>query len=472
LTKKLEVLSADSLVTLDLPELESVMQDVVLNGGWGKNRLMGIRFPKLKKVGGKIAIESWSEVEYVNFPALNSVLSLSLLSLEKTETITIPLLESVHGEVKVSYTPQLKSFDFSKIKTIGGDMWIENAWSLEDLRGLSSLTDVGGQLFLSDLNSLKSTEGLKNLTSIGGRLWLSRLSLSEDDHLSGLANLSDVGGYISISSTPVRKFTGFSLSQAGEISITGGEDIIISEIDVSHLEITKSLKLQNLPSPVIVKGPDIAEYLLDLSNANVQLSGFKEVNQLNIYINDPSFDPYTLHIEKVKGIASIQLLYITDFKMPELISVDERFDFIIHLGNKVAFPKLQTTGQTILDIAHLESFSMPALETVKGDLTITTGKYDADKLKELQFTSLKTVDGALSVAGYSSYYSNTKLTNLNGFGSLQNVKGISVNYNSALIDFSGLKNILASITAADWNVANNGYNPTYQDMMEGKYTSP
>ena len=82
---------------------------------------------------------------------------------------------------------------------------------------------------------------------------------------------------------------------------------------------------------------------------------------------------------------------------------------------------------------------------------------------------LTTVNGSLNISGYSSYYGNSKLTNLNGFPVLKNVKEITVSYNSSLSDFSGLKNILSSVTASGWNVFNNAYNPTYQDMLDGKY---
>lgn len=465
----IEVTYADSLATLNFPELRTVVQNVLLQGGWQKNNLKAIDFPKLEKIGGTLTITSWFEVKSVRFPALKNVQSVSISSLEKTESITIPQIEALQNELRINYLTQLKSFDLSKVKTIGGDLWLENLHSLENLDGLNSLADIKGQLYMGDLKNLKNSNGMKKLESVGGRFYLSRLLLSEDDNLNGFSNLSNVGGYLLITSVPLKKFTGFSLTNASEIHITGNEELTIEEIDVRNIEITGTLGIQSIYSPAIVKGPDICNYSLELNNANVQLSGFKEVNKLKVYVQELDIDRYVLDIEKVKGDASLQLLYVTDFKMPHLVSVDGLLNFSVYTGDKVDLSKLKTTGQATFDIAHLESFSVPALETVGGNLTVTTATYSADKLKELRFASLKTVNGIVSVSGYSSYYKNTNLKDLNGFASLQNVKGISINYNSALTDFSGLKNTLRSITAADWNVDGNGYNPTYADMEEGKW---
>ena len=135
----------------------------------------------------------------------------------------------------------------------------------------------------------------------------------------------------------------------------------------------------------------------------------------------------------------------------------------------IELPLLKKTGTANIDASSMQKFSMPVLETIDGDCAITSGGYNSDNLSEIDMPKLTTVNGSLNISGYSSYYGNSKLTNLNGFPVLKNVKEITVSYNSSLSDFSGLKNILSSVTASGWNVFNNAYNPTYQDMLDGKY---
>ena len=137
----------------------------------------------------------------------------------------------------------------------------------------------------------------------------------------------------------------------------------------------------------------------------------------------------------------------------------------------------------------LTGLEMPNLESVKTINVGSAGKmkiFKAPKLKEcttfmfkggvlvedLDFSSLEKVDAF-------TYYGATAaakakdciLTNMNAFSALKSATKIDIRYCGNLADFSGLKNVVGSISSSsNWTVMGCAYNPTLQDMMDGKYT--
>ena len=67
---------------------------------------------------------------------------------------------------------------------------------------------------------------------------------------------------------------------------------------------------------------------------------------------------------------------------------------------------------------------------------------------------------------------HTKLINLDGFAALTNVKAITVSGQSLLTSFAGLQSAIPNISATNWVVSGNSYNPTYSDLQAGKWTKP
>ena len=112
--------------------------------------------------------------------------------------------------------------------------------------------------------------------------------------------------------------------------------------------------------------------------------------------------------------------------------------------------------------------SMPNLASVTGDFIISTG-YDVYSLTDIQAPLLTKIGGQLFVTGQNGSSPNTLMTNLNGFSSLTSAQSVTIINNQALTNFTGLKNIIPSLSAANWSVNNNLYNPSYQDMVDGKY---
>lgn len=448
--KGFSITSSETLTVMEFPKLKNIVENLTLTEINASLKLTEIDFPALEKVGGNISISNW----------------------KKVVTLHMPKLEVALGSVSVSYNTSMSTMDLSSLQRIGGDCKFTNNSALESFDGLKSLSSIGGELLVCDMPKLKSIQGWKALTSVGGRLYLANWPVLDDEALSGLSNLNKVGGDIIISQIPFNHFTGFMLSNAANMQISNTS--VIQEIDLRNLEITGTLTLSDLTSSFVVKGKENSHLSLIVNGSVPIFEGFSEVKSLVFRISSRLQNDISIPFKKVTGDVNISIYNFDNFSMPDLEEIGGKFTLSIHTGlQTVNFPLLKTTGATTtLDIAFLPSFTLPALETINGNCAITSGKYQGDNLADLQMPSLAAVNGILSIEGSGSYYPNSKLTDLNGFSALKSVKGITVSWNTGLTDFTGLKNALPAFTTADWTISNNSYNPTYQDMLDGKYIKP
>jgi len=471
--KGLQITTSDSLVSMAFPKLNNIVQNMTVQGSWGVNKLEAVEFPALTKVGGDINITNWREVTKVNMPNLESTVALSVTSLPKNESLVIPKLKSTLGNLSISSNTILTDLDLSLLRFIDGDFRFENNNAIEHLNGLRTLEEATGEIFISNLAALKNIDGLKSLTTIGKRLYLSNWPVLEDAKLTGISNIGSVGGEIIISQIPFSHFSGLALTRTGTLSLYGNGVTSIEEIDVRNLEIETALNIQNITTPFTLKGKDICNYNLNISGSSLNLEGFKEVKAFTYNLSANQGATQSAGIEKVNGDLTISVYGFDNFAMPKLTEVGGRMSLSASNGVKTAtFPLLQSIGVANFEVGFLESFTLPKLETVNGNCTVRTGAYNADNLADLQMPALKTVNGILELAGYSSYYGNSKLTNFDGFLTVASVAGVVINNNAALTDYTGLKNAIASFAATEWKVSDNNYNPTYQDMVDGNYIKP
>jgi hypothetical protein len=424
----LQVAFVDSLTTLELPKLQSVLQSVTLQGHFLPNSLQTINFPALTNIGGDLNVSSWSNLTTVSLSALTKASSLSITGESLLTSITAPKLQSTLAGVDFSYNPVLTTLDVSSLQTIGGGFTIGGAYALDNLNGFKALSSVGGDFNLSDMQSLTDISGLKGLQKVGGNFTLQNLQVLADEELSGFSALKTIGGDVLFLAVPFKNFTGFATTQLQSVSIYGGGVTTIQQIDLSGVDIVKIL-ISGVTGGAAVKGKDVLNGDLDLESSDVSLSGFKQVNNFTFSYYDydpaPSTPTKTLPLQKVGGDLSIT-------------------------------------------IYGYSTLSLPNLASVNGICNISTG-YDIYSLSDIQAPLLTKIGGMLSVGGTNSFSPNTLMTNLNGFSSLTSVQGVTIRDNQALTDFTGLKNAIPSFSAANWSASDNLYNPSYQDMVDGKY---
>ncbi len=401
-----------------------------IQGYFLPNNLQTISFPALTNVGGDLTASSWANLTTVSLPVLTKTSALKINGLSLLTSITAPKLQSALGDVDLSANQALTTLDVSSLQSIGGLFAFGSNSTMDNLNAFKTLTSVGGDLNLSEMPSLTDISGLKNLQKVGGRFTLQDLPALTDDGLSGLSSLKTIGGDVQILGVPFKNFRGFATTKLQSVTIDGSGLTTIQQIDLSGVDISSFVTITGVTGGVAVKGKDVLNGDLDIERSDISLSGFKQVNNFtfNYHDNDPapSNPTNTLPMQKINGTVSIT-------------------------------------------INGYHTLSLPNLATVSGDFTISTG-YDIYSLTDLQAPLLTKIGGILFVTGQNGSSPNNLMTNLNGFPGLTSAQSVTIINNQALTDFTGLKNVIPSLSAASWSVGNNGYNPSYQDMVDGKYT--
>lgn len=470
----LQLLYLDSLPVLKLPKLEQTLGSLRVMGSGYQGKLAEIELPVLKKAG-ELRIEQHPNLSSLKMPLLKDAQSFEVLYLPKLISVTAPELNTVYSVLDLSGNEVMTELNLSGLSKIGGNVTIENAFALKNLDGLASLKTVGGQFRLNNLYELNNWDGLKKLTSVGGNCQLMNIPLLNDPNVEGLQSLSTIGGDVMIYGVAFKKFDGLQLSQLKTLQIFGASDISIELIDISGIEVTDRVIIGSMSVPVTLKGRDVYDASVHIEGAAVQMEGFREVKDLTFtYYSDETPVPVqTLPVQKVTRNLTIAVLGFSAVQLPNLTEVVGKTRIDVYGATAIELPLLSTTGEMSLDVggAGLDVFGIPFLETVKGNLMIATGA-NSSSIGSLQFPKLTTIEGKLQLLAANEYYANTSMTNLDGFKTLSNVQGIDVRYNLELKDFSGLKNALNSFAADQWSAIGNAYNPTYEDLKNGKYIQP
>lgn len=469
--RNMQLSSLDSLETMYFPKLKNVLQHINIAGSYGESKLQDVVFPALAQVGGDINISQWPKLKEIKFPMLEKSSSLNTSNFPALTTIEAPVLKAVGGTVAITGNQQLASLKLSSLERTGGSFSLQNSPMLVNLEGIKKLSSVGEDFNLY-LEGLKDLSDLAALTSIGRNMNLQSLPQLENGSLEGLSNVATIGGNLNISDVAFRHFTGFSLQQVKSVYITGGSVITIESIDLSGIDITDAIYISAISTPVLIKGKTKFNGSLSIDGSPVSMQGFEEVKNLTFGSGLDGL-AISIPVKKIENRLSVSIYGMTQLSLPELLEIDGPSNIDIYVETEVGIPKLKKCSTMVLNIAssNMNSFSLPALETVNGNFEIETGNYSGS-LSAVNFPALTTVNGTLGLNGGNEDYGNTKMTNLNGFASLISVKGININYNLELTDFTGLKNAFASCPVDMWTVAGNKYNPSYQEMVDGKYVHP
>lgn len=471
----LQLLYLNSLSQLNLPKLEQTLGGLLVLGSGNTDVLNEIELPALKKAGD-IRIAQISDLSSLKLEALKDAQSLVVTNNPELITLTAPVLSIVYNNIDLSNNEIITDINFGSLSKAGGDFTIENAFAVENLDGLAALKNVGGQFRLNNLNALKSWNGLRQLNSIGGNCQLMNIPVLNDPEMNGLQSLAAIGGDMMIYGVAFKHFNGFKLTNLKTLNIYGSEGLNIESIDLRGVNITEKIIIGGMPTQIKLKGRDAyTTASLYIEGSAVDMEGFIEVKDLTFtfYSEESPVPVQVLPVHKVKGNLTIAAFGFASVQLPNLTDVEGKSQIDCYGEMSLEATALKAAGDMSLSIggSNIDVFTLPALETVKGNLEIATGLYNGS-IGDLQFPKLKTVEGKLKLLGANEYYGNTRMTNLDGFNALTNVKGIEVHYNLELIDYAGIKKAIASFTAEQWSAIGNAYNPSYEDLKQGKFTKP
>lgn len=467
-------LASEIIENIELPELTEVETDFIIEGclerefadgstsGYDppvmKGNLATFSMPNLQKVGGTLGVNFVATLRTISLAKLETVGNINFEYLPmKFETIDLGALHTVNGFLKICSA--------KTVAVIGGTNTYNDV--LTSLESLSKLEKVGEVLTLTNFGVLTEIS-LPSLKQCGG-IWLEGLPLLES---------------LAIPDVTFTAPAGETLATVHFETCAVLDKLSTSDILNAKLQIVMGNNKQKLPA---------FEYKTTISEVDITTAGA---------ISD---DLVFTNWEKVEGNFSLVMnigSYTKAINLPDMKEVGGYLN--------ISWAKIAPTFRPTV--------SMPNLETVGGQLqVITLGKeYNFSSLKTVccannpsyvndseatppvgsinirvqtggvSFPALTRVGGkGLAVQGGTSL-TCPLLTDVDGTLVLNSYNGDNVEmpmlgklggcyfYNStSLSDFTFFGKFIenGNITEGNWTVTGCGYNPTYEDMKAGKYTS-
>jgi hypothetical protein len=417
--KGLRIYRTSSLATVNFPKLQRVTEGVAIEGSSASDimNLQTIAFPELTALGGEI-----------KFTGIGGVQSISVGKLETASAVRVS-------------TNALTNFNFPALTTVTGDLAITST-QLTELQ-LPALTTVEVSLALT-LPALTSLE-LPLLKKVGTFAATDLRALATLD----VRNIEEIGT-LNLGSNTLRYTQGIKL--IGHETFSGRLLLGLSNIGTAMDEF-----------PLTVEGIKVVgglEHVPSMNGASVKAIDF----------------PW---LERITGLLSIGYsTQLTTIKLPNLQSVGGFSLGMLAVLTTIDLPNLETiTGYTsgtvtgggftyALTSTALTTVALPKLKSVTGNISIT-GLLAARPLATISFPELTNLTGTLTITGTNS----TTFTDLSGFSKLTSATGVTISGFTQLKNFEPLKNVILSLTAATWKISGCGYNPTYQNMLDGSYTN-
>jgi hypothetical protein len=432
----------NAIETLDFPELTIIERGLLI---YYADALTTVNFPNLERVLGDIIVEARNQGQMLQLQSIN-----------------FPNLTAVGGTIIFTRVAGLQSFSAEKLETAGG----------ANLSGVA-LATVNLPVLKTVNGTLVVTLALEESTS----LQLPALTTVETLQLScqyltslSLPSLKKVGTFAAV-----------DLRSLTSLDVRGIEDIDALTLGNNTLRYTAGITLkgnETFPGRLVLELPNLNpnaqnEFLLTVEGIK-ELGGLEHTPASAVVTIKAITFPW---LERVTGLLSIgNSSQLASISLPNLQSVGS-----FSLGRLAALatlnlPRLETiTGYTNASGAAAGGFTylpsstvttaitLPELKSVVGDVSFA-GLASTNNLATISFPELASLTGTLIITGTS----NTKFTDLSGFSKLTSAAGITINGFTNLSDFSPLKKVVCSLPdAAAWNITNCGGTPanySYETM--------
>ena len=400
----------------------------------------------------------------VRLESLKNIGNVDIISLS-VEEIAFPSLEYVSGRFRVGnddpgFLPDpnvcLKSISMDKLKSVGKSLITFLNSNLEEIN-TASLNYIGEDLKL-----------------FGGKF----------SNLNMIKNLTEVRGIVQFNSSKLTSLEGFNLKTIGGALY----------LTVEGLESLEPLK-------VLEKVP----YINLFGGEECYIESFKGLENIDLVAMDINGLPWvksTKYLPLKNGMEHISLQNLTG-----LVSL-EGFENITEIGNLffIGLVEIEDMHQ-ICNLKKVDNLTFDYMEKLVdlpnlSNLTSLSGKLIVSKMRKLSnlkgLSAIKEV-GALQVDNLLGAISLTGLENLekvtNGgiligncpmvtsLYALKNLKEVNmplqtdrfvIKHNEALVDYTAVRDVLIKY----WNapggkmpkveISENKYNPSYQDLVDGK----
>ena len=454
-------------VSISLPELQNI-SELTIND----NKVKSLYLPKLESAWN-IFINCKS-IKKLDMKVLSTIYgNLTVQSGTSTSTantvieeLTFPALKDVMGNMSINTLTAVNKINLSILTSIGGNFTMNLMSSLEELI-IPALNQVDGNIEIkqSYLYSNISAPRLKK----AGSFCIEGNSANRPAFVFEMPILEEVTGQFRINYSTATELSLPSLKTLGNLYIN--QSVELKSVSLPKLTECKTFYFSYISALTEIDLSHIsyiekAEFISGIALTNIKLPS--EVKDLTL--NGASKEipiPYLEGVEKIKGTLYITNYKISSINLPLIKEIGTYQHSSVTGLQTLSFPDLEKIGTFSLSDTNINTLYTPHLTVIE------TLKWNSCyNLTTIDMSSLKEISTLLQLWGASSSYNASKsnITNLDFLLSVERIGAVDIKLCSKLTDFSGLHNALPSLSAETWAVSSCGYNPTYEDMINGKYT--
>ncbi|MCM1139717.1 MAG: hypothetical protein NC453_14210 [Muribaculum sp.] len=438
--------------------------------------------PKLVAVDGDFDLTDNIEMPLAQFelPLLENVTGeFGMIPSDNLLTVKLPKLK-ITGDLNFYFGWGLKTLELPNINEINGDLTLTSRYEntayshtcnteLLEISGLERLTQIKGIMTISCFDALSKFPNLSSVTSLGGIIL---------DHLDGLYNKGEICDLSNASFTsykniePIIELGGawFDKFRTKEdvsnvnVAITfavnndGIKPIVnlkkIGSLKISKLSLTdlsKNIETEPFPIQEIVGNFHITN-VVDANGKILNLSNLKKVGG---YCHIPFVSGQKLDLSNLESVGGQLIITATGTKEINIANLTE----VCNSENPQYSQR--DKGNTLYGALHIQSnqkINLPQLTKVGGDGVLFSNFTDIDC-------------PLLQDAGNRMVLQTATKCETVVLPSLTSVKEILIKNLSKLSDFSTFSKVIENgqVTDGKWTVTGCKYNPTFQDMKEGRY---
>lgn len=386
-----------------------------------------------------------------------------------------------YGNIDLSTQAEVNAFGAIGYTKIDGNLRFISSSDITDLSSLTSIDSIIGELVISHNNNLTTLEGLDNIMYVSNRVNIQKNSSLTD--VTGLSGLAYVENSLSIDDNfSLDTIAGFTnLNSLKRLLIIDNPNLLTISGFTSLTMIEEFMTIKSNESLLSIPGfSDLTTVTDDLRISNNislsdSLSGFSSLTTVGGFFEIKS----NYALPSLSGLSN--LTYVgEDFRI-----------WALDITSLNGLSNLQTVGSEFLIRANSSLNTLSGVDNLKyvyGDFNI---RY-CDNLNSLDgLDSLASVgsfillrnDGMYNLTGAPNLttiyrhlyiYDNTNLHSLSGlenllyinvFGSFYDFKILE---NQNLTNYCALDNVIANGGYGTLECLGNAYNPSEDDLLEGK----
>ncbi len=479
-----------SLVGLTLPSVESIATTggayILINN---QPLFKTLSIPKLKTVDKcfRIEIVGTALANFNTFSNASGTLDIWGLRIDDNDELT-----SVSGLSKIIATGRLAVTGCAKLTSLaginipadmGGFVQITSNPLLTDITTVANKLKTVGDLTISNNNLLEQIN-MPMLESATSAVMENNIEIKQ-------ISMPKLKVSPSVVVTNIPKLSSFNmdaLEQVNWLYINGGMSAqqALTAIDLPQLKTCTHFNLSNLPSVTNLDGfnnlTTVSPGYFIISNANIDgasvklktINGFNKLTTVTaaLDLSGASGSGLTGPLTTIQGfkqLTSVHDLAIVGNKIDDISGFKSltTITAIFSLGGTAlkdlgGLQNLASIGDQLLIYDNLSLIDMKAL----GSLSTLNRIYF---YHNPELAGLEGLEKITTLKGEIALNNNNKLANLDGLINVVNANSIRINSNSILKDFCGLNKLInGGGYTGTYTVSSNGYNPTMQDIQDGK----